>query len=70
MKKQVFKSESSLYVNFKRTMYAIMVLFITIAVPLLSYMELSHVDDSANQKNIKIEKSTEISTEKENTVKI
>ena len=57
MNTQLIKSESSLWVSFKRTMYALMVIAVAIAIPLLSYMELSYNTDSNDGK-------------KENTVKV
>ena len=70
MKAQLIKTESSLWVNFKRTMYALMVIVIAIAIPLLGYLELSYNDNTDNQKenNVKVQNMTG-STVKENTVK-
>ena len=71
MKVQLIKTESSLWVSFKRTMYALMVIAVAIAIPLLSYLELSYNANRNSQKenNIKVEK-TATTTEKENTVKL
>ncbi len=71
MKVQLIKTESSLWFNFKRTMYALMVIAVAIAIPLLSYLELSYNANTNSQKenNIKVEK-TASTTEKENTVKL
>lgn len=71
MKAQLIKTESSLWVSFKRTMYALMVIAVAIAIPLLSYLELSYNVNTNSQKenNIKVEK-TASTTEKENTVKL
>lgn len=70
MKAQLIKTESSLWVNFKRTMYALMVIVIAIAIPLLGYLELSYNDNTDNQKenNVKVQNMAG-STVKENTVK-
>ncbi|MGI8581212.1 MAG: hypothetical protein ACR2KX_03415 [Chitinophagaceae bacterium] len=71
MKVQLIKTESSLWVSFKRTMYALMVIAVAIAIPLLSYLELTYNANTNSQKenNIKVEK-TASTTEKENTVKL
>ncbi len=70
MKAQLIKTESSLWVNFKRTMYALMVIVIAIAIPLLGYLELSYNDNTDNQRenNVKVQNMAG-STVKENTVK-
>lgn len=70
MKAQLIKTESSLWVNFKRTMYALMVIVIAIAIPLLGYLELSYNNNTDDQKenNVKVQ-NMEGSTVKENTVK-
>ncbi len=70
MKAQLIKTESSLWVNFKRTMYALMVIVIALAIPLLGYLELSYNDNTDNQKenNVKVQNMAG-STVKENTVK-
>ncbi len=71
MKVQLIKTESSLWVSFKRTMYALMVIAVAIAIPLLSYLELSYNANTNSQEenNIKVEK-TASTTAKENTVKL
>ena len=71
MKVQLIKSESSLWVNFKRTMYALMVIAVAIAIPLLSYMELSYNTDSNDQKEntLKVQNLAS-SSAKDNTVKL
>jgi hypothetical protein len=71
MNTQLIKSESSLWVSFKRTMYAIMVIAVAIAIPLLSYLELSYKTHSNDQKenNTKVQKIAS-SIVKENTAKL
>ncbi len=61
----------SLWVSFKRTMYALMVIAVAIAIPILSYLELSYNANTNSQEenNIKVEK-TASTTEKENMVKL
>ena len=71
MRTQLIKSESSLWVNFKRTMYALMVVVVAIAIPLLSYLELSYKSNPEEQKENKTKVETIASTAaKQNTVKL
>ena len=42
MNTQSFSTESSLWINFKKSMYALMVIIAVMAVPVLGYLELSH----------------------------
>ncbi|MEO5782618.1 MAG: hypothetical protein ABIQ07_05065 [Ginsengibacter sp.] len=51
MNNQLIKTESSLWVNFKRSMYALMVIAIAVAIPLLSYLELSKGDSNNKKEN-------------------
>ena len=71
MRTQLVKTETSLWVNFKRTMYALMVIVIAVAIPLLSYLELSYKTESKGQKEntVKVQKVASASV-KENTVKL
>ena len=70
MNTQLIKSESSLWVSFKRTMYAVMVIAVAIAIPLLSYLELSYKTASNQKENtIKVQNITSV-TLKENTAKL
>lgn len=71
MKTLLIKTESSLWVNFKRTMYAFMVIAVALAIPLLGYLELSHNDNVDDQKE-NIEKVENItgSALKANMVKL
>ena len=56
MRTQVIKTESSFFTNFKNAMYALMVIVIAIAIPVLSYLELSYNTNSEDQKeNVKLE---------------
>lgn len=50
MNTQTFSTESSFWVNFKKTMYALMVIIVVMAIPTLGYLELSH-----NSKKTKTE---------------
>ncbi|MDB5223170.1 MAG: hypothetical protein JWN83_1837 [Chitinophagaceae bacterium] len=68
MKVQLIKTESSLWVNFKRTMYALMVIVIAVAIPLLSYLELSYNDNNDQKENAAKVQKIANSIEKENTV--
>ncbi|MDB5199411.1 MAG: hypothetical protein JWO92_1374 [Chitinophagaceae bacterium] len=68
MKAQLIKTESSLWVNFKRTMYALMVIVIAVAIPLLSYLELSYNDNNDQKENAAKVQKIANSIEKENTV--
>ncbi len=62
----LIKTESSLWVIFKRTMYALMVIVIALAIPLLSYLELSRVESNNQKENtVKVQKLTSSSV-KEN----
>ena len=71
MNTQLIKSESSLWVSFKRTMYALMVIAVAIAIPLLSYMELSYKTESKDQKENKVKvQNIASSSVKDNTVKL
>ena len=47
MNTQSFSTESSLWVNFKKSMYALMVIIAVMAVPVLGYLELSHDNETA-----------------------
>ncbi len=71
MRTQLIKSESSLWVNFKRTMYALMVIAVAIAIPLLSYLALSYNSNTEEQKenSVKIQKIAGSSI-KQNTIKL
>ncbi len=57
MNTQLIKTENNLWTNFKRTMYAVMVIVVAIAIPLLSYLELSYNDNTEvkQENNIKVE---------------
>ena len=71
MNTQLIKSESSLWVSFKRTMYALMVIAVAIAIPLLSYMELSYKTDSNDQKENTVKmQNLASSSVKDNIVKL
>jgi len=70
MKAQLIKTESSLWVNFKRTMYALMVIVIAVAIPLLSYLELSKVDSIIKKENSVKVQNIASSSVKENTIKL
>jgi len=71
MKSQLIEAESSIWVNFKRGMYAIMVIALAIAIPLLSYLELSYKTDSDSKKEntVKVQDIASSSV-KGNTIKI
>ena len=71
MRTQLIKTESSLWVNFKRSMYALMVIVIAVAIPLLSYLQLSYKTKSKDQKeNIVKMQNVASASGKENTVKL
>lgn len=71
MRTQLIKTESSLWVNFKRSMYALMVIVIAVAIPLLSYLQLSYKTKSKDQKeNIVKMQNVASASVKENTVKL
>lgn len=71
MRAQLIKTESSLWVNFKRSMYALMVIVIAVAIPLLSYLQLSYKTKSKDQKeNIVKMQNVASASVKENTVKL
>jgi hypothetical protein len=71
MKTSIIKSESNFYVSFKRAMYGIMVIAITLALPLLGYLELSHEDKTDKQKdNIENVKNLASSGTIKNTIKL
>ena len=56
MKTEFIETESSILVNFKRAMYALMVIVVAVAIPLLSYLELSYkVNANGQKKNVKVE---------------
>ena len=68
MNTQFIKTESILWVNFKHAMYAVMV--IALAIPLLSYMELSYNNtDNKKEDTVKVQNIAS-SIVKENTVKL
>ena len=70
MNTKLFKTENLLWVKFKRAMYALMVITIAIAIPVLSYLELSY-NNSDNKKDNE-EKINTVATSviKGNTVKL
>ncbi len=70
MNNQSIKTESILWVNFKRTMYALMVIVIALAIPLLSYLELSKVDSNNQKENTIKVQILASALVKANTVKI
>ena len=71
MRIQLIKTESSLWVNFKRSMYALMVIVIAVAIPFLSYLQLSYKTKSNDQKeNIVKMQNVASASVKENTVKL
>ena len=56
MRTEFIETESSILVNFKRAMYALMVIVVAVAIPLLSYLELSYkVNANGQKKNVKVE---------------
>ena len=47
----------SIWFNIKRALYAMMVIVITLAIPALAYLELSHTDKQENSKEVVKENS-------------
>ncbi len=71
MKTQLIKTETNLWENFKRTMYALMIMAVAVAIPLLSYLALSYNNNSDEQKGNTIKvKNLADSPVKGNTVKL
>lgn len=71
MRTQLIETESSFYVSFKRIMYALMVIVVAIAIPLLSYLELSYKDNANIKKEEVVKQQTFASSAvKQNTVKL
>ena len=63
MRTQFIETESSILVNFKRAMYALMVIVVAIAIPLLSYLELSYkVNANGQKQNVKVENISGVPT--------
>ena len=48
-----FQIESTLWVNFKKTMYALMVIIVVMALPVLCYLELSHNNKTAKTEVVR-----------------
>ena len=55
MRTQVIKMESNVLTAFKRVMYALMVVVVAIAIPVLSYMELSYKTDAGQKEPVRTE---------------
>lgn len=63
MRTEFIETESSILVNFKRAMYALMVIVVAIAIPLLSYLELSYkVNANGQKQNVKVENISGVPT--------
>ena len=50
MKTQFISTENLVFEYFKRTMYALMVIVIAVAIPVLSYLELSYNSDNGQDR--------------------
>ena len=69
MNTKLFKTENLLWVKFKRAMYALMVISIAIAIPVLSYLKLSY-NNYDNKKDDQEKINVASSVIKNNTVKL
>ena len=70
MNTKLFKTENLLWVKFKRAMYALMVISIAIAIPVLSYLELSYNNSDNKKDNEEKINTVANSVIKGNTVKL
>ncbi len=67
MNTQPFSNESTIWVNFKKLMYALMVIIVVMALPVLGYLELTHKSKTA--KTEVVEKTLASAEEKANVAK-
>ena len=51
MNTQSFKTENPIWTRIKRSMYALLIISIAIAIPMLCYLELSHNPESKGSVN-------------------
>ena len=68
MNTQLINAESYFWVNFKKSMYALLVIITVMAVPVLGYVGLSHKESNTTQ--LEALKSITALKANENTVKL